>query len=206
MKGIIFSGDPIFGDTVKLLVLSPPGIPYNTDALGEHFYGIGNWHFNDPPMKERTPLQVPAELLSTPLFRYSSVGLEWEDFLNDVYDSVDFVLYFNNETRHMHEVSLVGLLERSPANFAFSFFDISRNKPLNARRRSMIEDKVALAVQTLGTLLGDGWSVAAIAKGSGINQITLHNIKNRKATRITDKVYDKLDEFRRKAAAGEVQK
>lgn len=70
----------------------------------------------------------------------------------------------------------------------------------------MAEDKVALAVQMLNNLLADGWSVAAIARGCDVNQITLNKIKHLKATRISEKVFDKIDEFRIKAAAGEVEK
>ncbi len=206
MKGIIFSGDPLFGDDVKLLVLSPAGVRYDAQQLGDHFYGSGTWDFVTPPMRRRAPRRVPQELLATPLFRFPSVGMEWSDFLEDIYDSVDFVLFLNHETGQLHEVSQASLTERRPENFAFTFFDISRKQHLNARRNIMGDDKLGAAAGILAALMADGWSVAAIAKESGVNQITLGNIKNRKAGRITDKVFERIEAFRERAASGDVQK
>jgi hypothetical protein len=55
-------------------------------------------------------------------------------------------------------------------------------------------------------MLGAGWSASAISKESGVNQITLSNIKNNKASRLTDKVFDRLRDFKSKVDAGEIVK
>lgn len=69
----------------------------------------------------------------------------------------------------------------------------------------MSDDKLALAIQHVHDMLDNGWTAAAISKASGVNQITLGNIKNRKATRITDKVYQRIAEMKAKVDAGQLE-
>ena len=68
----------------------------------------------------------------------------------------------------------------------------------------MSEDKLELAVKHVHDMLDNGWTAAAISKQSGVNQITLGNIKNRKAQRITDKVYQRIADLKAKVDAGQV--
>jgi len=68
----------------------------------------------------------------------------------------------------------------------------------------MSEDKLELAVKHVHDMLDNGWTAAAISKESGVNQITLGNIKNRKAQRITDKVYQRIADLKAKVDAGKV--
>ena len=69
----------------------------------------------------------------------------------------------------------------------------------------MSEDKLELAVKHVHDLLDSGWTATAISKESGVNQITLGNIKNRKAQRITDKVYQRIADLKAKVDAGRVE-
>ena len=66
----------------------------------------------------------------------------------------------------------------------------------------MADDRVTAAVTMLNQLKETGWSMAAISKASGVNQITLGNIKNGKATRITDKVFQRIEGFKKQVDAG----
>lgn len=206
MKGILFSGEPMFGDDIKILVISPPGVLFKAPELGDHFYGPGAWHFTDPPLRSRPPRGVPDELFSTPLFRFNAVGLEWDSFLAAVYDSMDFVLFMNPETSQLLEVSQSALAERHPDQYAFTFIDITRN-PLSTERVSpMAENTIENAVSMLTALLASGWNVAAISRETGINQITLGNIKNGKAGRVSDRVFGLLEDVHTRAIAGDLEK
>ena len=69
----------------------------------------------------------------------------------------------------------------------------------------MSEDRVTIMRDTLQALIADGWSAAAIAKLGGVNQITIGNLKNGKASRITDKVHDRIMSLKRRIDAGEVE-
>lgn len=69
----------------------------------------------------------------------------------------------------------------------------------------MSEDKLELAVKHVHDMLAKGWTVTAISKNSGVNQITLGNIKNQKAQRITDKVYQRIADLKAKVDAGQVE-
>jgi hypothetical protein len=206
MKGILFSGEPMFGDDIKILVISPPGFLFKAPVLGDHFYGHGDWHFTDPPLRSRAPAGVPADLLTTPLFRFNAVGMEWERFLHAVYDSMDFVLFMNTETGQLQEVSQSTLATRNPDHFAFTFIDITRNHISSERTAPMPENNFATAAKFLSALLADGWSVAAISRETGVNQITLGNIKNGKAGRISDRVFGLIEGFHSRAMAGELTK
>jgi|GEM_PF-1475827 len=203
MKGIIFSAEPLYEDTVKLLVISPPGINYEHEYLGDHFFGSGNWLFVEPPMQQRAPARIPRELLETRGFRYGSVNLEWDDFLDDVYDTMDFILFYNPETQQLHEVSRDALAVQSPANYSFSFFDIATKESYTNRSTDMADENFVNAQKHIADLMAKGWTVAAISKFSGVNQITLGNIKNNKSSRLTDKVYQKIFDFKKRAEAGE---
>ncbi len=68
----------------------------------------------------------------------------------------------------------------------------------------MAQDKLELVTKHLSDLLDVGWTVAALSRESGVNQITLGNIKNRKATRVTDKVYQRIADCKARIDAGNV--
>ncbi|MBE0645250.1 MAG: helix-turn-helix transcriptional regulator [Bacteroidetes bacterium] len=68
----------------------------------------------------------------------------------------------------------------------------------------MSEDRLALTIRSLEHMIARGWTAAAIAEQSGVNQLTVGNIKNGKASRITDKVFNKIAAFRLKVDAGTV--
>lgn len=69
----------------------------------------------------------------------------------------------------------------------------------------MTENKLSLTMQQLEEMIARGWSAAAIAKLSGVNQITVGNIKNGKASRVTDKVHDKIAGLKARIDAGQVE-
>ncbi|MCB2205789.1 hypothetical protein KQI65_13670 [bacterium] len=69
----------------------------------------------------------------------------------------------------------------------------------------MTQDKLELVTQHLTDLMDAGWTVAAISRESTVNQITLGNIKNRKATRVTDKVYQRVADFKARVDKGLVE-
>jgi transcriptional regulator with XRE-family HTH domain len=66
----------------------------------------------------------------------------------------------------------------------------------------MTDDRLTMTIRLLEEMISQGWTAAAIAKGSGVNQITVGNIKNRKASRVTEKVYDKIAAFKQRIDAG----
>lgn len=66
----------------------------------------------------------------------------------------------------------------------------------------MAQDKLELVTQHIMHLLEQGWTVAAISRESGVNQITLGNIKNKKPSRVTDKVYQRIADFRARVDQG----
>lgn len=66
----------------------------------------------------------------------------------------------------------------------------------------MAQDKLELVTQHLTHLLEKGWTVAAISREAGVNQITLGNIKNHKPSRVTDKVYQRIADFRARVDQG----
>ena len=68
----------------------------------------------------------------------------------------------------------------------------------------MTQDKLELVTKHLQDLIDGGWTVAAISRESGVNQITLGNIKNKKATRVTDKVYQRIADCKARIDAGKV--
>jgi len=68
----------------------------------------------------------------------------------------------------------------------------------------MTQDKLELVTQHIAHLLEQGWTVAAISRESGVNQITLGNIKNKKPSRVTDKVYQRIADFRARVDQGGV--
>jgi hypothetical protein len=206
MKGITFTGEPVYGDSVSLLVLSAPGMQYNPGMLAKHFYGSADWDFITPPLQKRTPLRIPPELLTSDRFRYPAEGLEWKEFVEDVYDSVDFVLFYSHENGTFYEVSQSVLAERDPVNYAFAFFDITLTTPSVTRSTPMSDDNFTQAAQILKEMLGAGWSASAISQESGVNPITLSNIKNNKASRLTDRVFDRLRDFKTKVDSGELVK
>lgn len=69
----------------------------------------------------------------------------------------------------------------------------------------MTENKLSLTMRMLEEMIARGWSAAAIAKLSGVNQITVGNIKNGKASRVTDKVHDRIAGLKARIDAGEVE-
>lgn len=68
----------------------------------------------------------------------------------------------------------------------------------------MTEDRIAVISRTLKEMIDAGWTAAAIAKQSDVNQITVGNLKNGKGSRVTDKVFDKIVELKRQFDAGEI--
>jgi transcriptional regulator with XRE-family HTH domain len=69
----------------------------------------------------------------------------------------------------------------------------------------MNEDNLSLSLKYLRDMMAKGWSASAIAGQSGINQITVGNIKNGKASRVTDKVFQKIAELKKRIDAGEAE-
>jgi hypothetical protein len=53
-------------------------------------------------------------------------------------------------------------------------------------------------------MIDAGWTAAAIAKQSDVNQITVGNLKNGKGSRVTDKVFDKIMALKHQFDAGEI--
>lgn len=202
MKGIRFSSDPVFDASVKMLIIAPAGARFEAATIGDHMYGTAKWRFAEPPLQHRAPRRVPRELIETPAFRYRALDIEWSVFLDDIFETMDFVFFFNFETRILHEVSHEALLEQNPDNYAFTFLEIESLQPQPVRSQTMADDRVTAAVTMLNQLKEAGWSMAAISKASGVNQITLGNIKNGKATRITDKVFLRIEGFKKQVDAG----
>lgn len=69
----------------------------------------------------------------------------------------------------------------------------------------MNEDNLSLSLKYLRDMMANGWSASAIAGQSGINQITVGKIKNGKASRVTDKVFQKIAELKKRVDAGEAE-
>ncbi len=67
----------------------------------------------------------------------------------------------------------------------------------------MSEDNLSLSMQYLRDMIAKGWTASAIASQSGINQITVANIKNGKASRVTDKVFTKIAALKKRVDAGQ---
>lgn len=207
MKGIVFSSEPFFGSRIRLLILTAPGVTYPAEALGSHFYGNGKWRPAKEPFPGFSKGIVSPELFLETGFRFTSVGASWEQFLDETYDHVDFVLFYNAETRKFHEVSKGNLLHQNPLFYAYSFMEIEQNNPPTEPTRSdtMPQDNLKTTIDTIHTLLAAGWTVSAISREAGVNQITLANIRHEKATRISDKVYQRIADFKTRVDAGQVQ-
>jgi len=207
MKGIVFSSEPFFGSRIRLLILTAPGVTYPAEALGSHFYGNGKWQSVKEAFPDFSKDIVSPQLLREPGFRFTSVGVSWEQFLDETYDHVDFVLFYNAETRKFHEVSKGNLLHQNPLFYAYSFMEIEQNPPLTETKRSdtMAQDKLKTTIDNIHGLISTGWTVAAISRGSNVNQITLANIRDEKASRISDKVYQRIADFKALVDAGKVQ-
>ena len=70
---------------------------------------------------------------------------------------------------------------------------------------TMTEDKVAQTMNTLKILIEKGWTASAIAKESGINPLTIGNIKNGKSKGISDRVFSSIYGLRENFEAGKVE-
>ncbi|MFZ1730900.1 MAG: hypothetical protein WBQ23_00620 [Bacteroidota bacterium] len=69
----------------------------------------------------------------------------------------------------------------------------------------MSEDNLTLTVRNIQAMMAQGWTAAAIAAQSEVNQITVGNIKNGKASRVTDKVSDKIAALRKRVDSGSAE-
>lgn len=68
----------------------------------------------------------------------------------------------------------------------------------------MTDDRITVISRTLQEMIDAGWTAAAIAKQSDVNQITVGNLKNGKGSRVTDKVFDKIMALKHQFDAGEI--
>jgi hypothetical protein len=69
----------------------------------------------------------------------------------------------------------------------------------------MSEDNLTLTSRYLKEMMEKGWTAAAIAKQSDVNQLTVGNIKNGKASRVTDRVFKKIASLKNRIDAGNAQ-
>ncbi len=68
----------------------------------------------------------------------------------------------------------------------------------------MSDDNLSLCITHLQEMMAQGWTAAAISRESGVNQITIGNIKNGKASRVTDKVYRKIADLKERVDGGKL--
>ncbi|MBR9977423.1 MAG: hypothetical protein KFH87_04990 [Bacteroidetes bacterium] len=68
----------------------------------------------------------------------------------------------------------------------------------------MSDANLELARKHISEMMEQGWTAAAIAREGGLSPITLGNIKNGKATRVTDKVLNRLTDLRERIASGAI--
>jgi hypothetical protein len=102
-------------------------------------YGNGNWLFPEQPFADAVLRTIPRELLSTRGFRFIAIEAEWEDFLHEVFDTVDFVLFYHPETMKFHEVSEGNLLHQNPFSYAFTFLEIQSTLPPEKLPQEQVE-------------------------------------------------------------------
>jgi hypothetical protein len=69
----------------------------------------------------------------------------------------------------------------------------------------MSEDNLTRTIRNIQAIIAKGWTAAAIAKQSDVNQITVGNIKNGKASRVTDKVHDKIAALKQRVDSGSAE-
>ncbi len=69
----------------------------------------------------------------------------------------------------------------------------------------MSEDNLTQTIQNIKAMMALGWTAAAIAKEGDVNQITVGNIKNGKASRVSEKVSNKMANLRKRVESGSVE-
>lgn len=69
----------------------------------------------------------------------------------------------------------------------------------------MNEDNLTRTIRDIKAMMEMGWTAAAIAKEGDVNQITVGNIKNGKASRVSDKVCNKMADLRKRVESGSVE-
>ncbi|MBN1447652.1 MAG: hypothetical protein JXA28_06955 [Bacteroidetes bacterium] len=120
-------------------MLSPPGFAFDLQALCSHLYGNGNWQLPEQPFADAALRTIPRALLSSRGFRFIAIDAEWEDFLHEVFETVDFVFFYHPETMKFHEVSEGNLLHQNPFSYAFTFLEIQSTLPPDTFAQKPVE-------------------------------------------------------------------
>lgn len=220
---IQFLRDPRYTDTVILFILSPAGVQYVVNDIGQNLFGSEDW------IEE--PLVIDG-LSPKPAFRYSDISFHWTDFLDLAFRHVDHALFYIPHKSTFREIRKESLLQQNPDLYSFSFRrfycearkgmvlpPVEEEKPMfplpdsTAQAKKPVTAPVALPMPadvlqegraTLHALLASGWSANAVAKQTGITAMTIGSIKNGKSSQMSGRVYDAIMRMKTDADAGRI--
>jgi hypothetical protein len=183
-----------------VLVVAPAGASCDPDDLGAALFGNAEWERVHPPLQNRELKHIPRYLVGAPSFTFEHIAGTWHEFLDSVYDSVNLVLFYSGLGEQYYEVPRDNLELRRPEHYTFSLFQFRKLIPHSLKEDSdMADEKVTKVMDAVRSLLSAGWTASAISNASGVNPITIGNIKNGKAQRVTSGVYNKLMDVKNKA-------
>lgn len=109
---IQFLREPRYTDTVLLFILAPAGVSYRSSEIGRNLFGSESW--------EEEALIVDG-LASRPVFRFSDIGLQWEDFLDLAFRHSDHALFYLPDKQTFAEIRKEILVPQNPDLYSFSF-------------------------------------------------------------------------------------
>ena len=206
---ISFLRDPSYGSTLVLFVLSPPGIPFDTEEIGRNLYGKRPFTMDAITLPGMSPKNG---------FRFNDIALHWPDFLALAFQHCDHALFFIPGKQRFQEIRRESLLQQNPDLYAFSFYRITcesyvpepaeeqpaarASAPGPAHGNADGKARFAEARKVLLTLIDAGWSANAVAKATDINPMTIGNIRNEKQDSVSQRVHDALLRLNADVAAG----
>ena len=207
---VSFLSEPQYGKSLVLFVLSPPGIPFDATEIARNLYG----------KREVTidPITLPG-LAPKNGFRFSDITLHWPDFLGLAFEHSDNALFYVPGKKKFQEIRRESLLQQNPDLYAFSFFrfhcpsyvapapEEEVRTPATASHTdepAAATDRLRSTRDALSALLEAGWSANAVAKTSGINPITIGNLRHDRQKSVTARVHDALLTLRKDFDAGTV--
>jgi hypothetical protein len=207
---VSFLTDPQYGKTLVLFVLSPPGIPFDPAEIARNLYGKREVSID--------PITLPG-LAPKNAFRFSDIALHWPDFLGLAFEHSDHALFYVPGKKKFQEIRRESLLQQNPDLYSFSFFrlhcatyetPVTTEETVRAEAAHMAAPTTApdnllrSAREALGALLDAGWSANAVAKTSGINPITIGNLRHDRQKSVTARVHDALLSLQKEFEAGTV--
>lgn len=225
---ISFFKDPDYGKSVVLFVLSPAGISIDTSDIGNNLFGKLDFEVKDITVPEFAPrsgfrfseisllwndfLDISFShadhvLVFVPgKHRFQEISKESVLQQNpDLYSFSFFRFTCEEYTGVEPEPALTSSSDIPPAPtpvLAPASTPAQTLDPTPAPASERLKD----VQNVLKMLNGEGWSINAIATASGINAVTIYNIKGGRQSTVSDRVFDAITQLKEDFEAGRIGK